>query len=103
MTTNWKSSATSAAEAVSIVKSGDNIFIHGAAATPTPLIEALSARTDLEDVKIYHLHTNGPAPFAAPDKVGQFRSISLFTGQPLRQAVSENRADFIPIFLSDIP
>lgn len=103
MTTNWKSSATSAAEAVSIVKSGDNIFIHGAAATPTPLIEALSARNDLEDVKIYHLHTNGPAPFAAPDKVGQFRSISLFTGQPLRQAVSENRADFIPIFLSDIP
>lgn len=103
MTTDWKDSATSAAEAVSVVKNGDNVFIHGAAATPTPLLEALSARTDLEDVKIYHLHTNGPAPFADADKAGQFRSISLFTGQPLRQAINEGRADFVPIFLSDIP
>ena len=63
----------------------------------------MAARTDLEDVKIYHLHTNGPAPFAEPDKEGSFRSISLFTGAPLRKAVNEGRADFVPIFLSDIP
>lgn len=79
------------------------VFIHGAAATPTPLVEALAARTDLEAVRLYHLHTEGPAPFADPRHEGRFFSVSLFIGAPLRQAVDEGRADFIPIFLSDIP
>jgi len=95
--------AVSAAEAVKGIRSNTNIFLHGAAATPTPLVEALAARTDLENVKIYHLHTNGPAPFAAPGREQEFRSVSVFTGGPLRAAVNEGRADFVPIFLSDIP
>jgi len=100
---NWKSRAVSAADVAALVRSGTNIFIHGACATPTPLIEALCARRDLTDVRLYHLHTSGPAPFAAPDRAQEFRSVSLFTGAPLRQAIAENRADFVPIFLSDIP
>jgi 4-hydroxybutyrate CoA-transferase len=80
-----------------------NLFLHGGSATPTPLVEALTSRTDLEGVKIYHLHTTGPAPFADPGRERQFRSVSLFTGGPLRKAVEEGRADFIPVFLSDIP
>jgi acyl-CoA hydrolase len=103
MNTDWKSQAVSAADAVSVVKSGDCVFIHGAAATPTPLLEALAARTDLENVRVYHLHTNGPAPFAEPGRENEFRSVSLFTGAPLRAAVKDGRADFMPIFLSDIP
>lgn len=99
----WKSRAVSAADAVSVVRSGTNIFIHGACATPAPLIEALCARHDLEDLKLYHLHTSGPAPFAASGREKEFRSVSLFTGAPLRAAIAENRADFVPIFLSDIP
>ncbi|HSQ54449.1 MAG TPA: hypothetical protein VLM40_01790, partial [Gemmata sp.] len=79
------------------------IFLHGAAATPTPLVEALAACTDLSGVRIYHLHTEGPAPFAAPGKENAFRSVSLFIGAPLRKAVDEGRADFVPVFLSDIP
>jgi acyl-CoA hydrolase len=79
------------------------VFINGAAATPTPLLEAMAKRTDLEGVTLYHIHTDGPAPFADPQHQGRFLSISLFTGQPLRQAISEGRADFVPIFLSDIP
>lgn len=93
----------SPAEAVASVKSGANIFMHGAAATPTPLIQALTERRDLENVRVYHLHTAGPAPFAAPGREREFRSVSLFTGSPLRSAVAEGRADFVPIFLSDIP
>ena len=103
MSIDWKSQAVSAADVVSTVQSGSNVFLHGACATPTSLIDALCARTDLGDVRLYHLHTSGPAPFAAPGREREFRSISLFTGAPLRQAVGENRADFIPIFLSDIP
>ena len=100
---DYKSRAVSAAEAVAHVRSGTNIYIHGAAATPTPLIEALAARKDLEGVRLYHLHTNGPAPFAEKGREQEFRSVSLFTGSPLRPAVQEGRADFVPIFLSDIP
>lgn len=100
---NWKSRAVSAAEATTVVTSGHQVFVHGACATPAPLLEALCARGDLSGVRLYHLHTAGPAPFASCDKEGAFRSVSLFTGAPLRQAIAEDRADFIPIFLSDIP
>jgi 4-hydroxybutyrate CoA-transferase len=99
----WSSRAVSAADAVAPIRSGANIFIHGAAATPTPLVDALAARRDLENVRLWHLHTNGPAPFAEPGREKEFRSISLFTGAPLRAAIKEGRADFVPIFLSDIP
>jgi acyl-CoA hydrolase len=95
--------ATTATEVVSHLKSGMTVFLHGACATPTPLVEALAVRTDLHDVKIYHLHTAGPAPFADPGRDREFRSVSLFTGAPLRAAVADGRADFVPIFLSDIP
>jgi len=100
---NWKNRAVSAADAAALLRSGTNIFIHGACATPAPLIEAMCARRDLEDVRLYHLHTAGPAPFAAAGREKEFRSVSLFTGAPLRQAIAANRADFVPIFLSDIP
>ncbi len=103
MNPNWQSRAASPAEAVAGIRSGMTVFLHGAAATPTPLVEALAARTDLEGVTIVHLHTNGPAPFADPGRDRHFRSVSLFTGGPLRTAVAEGRADFAPIFLSDIP
>ena len=95
--------AVSADEAVSRIASGMRVFIHGAAATPTPLIEALARRQDLSDVSLYHLHTNGPAPFADEEHAARFRSVSLFTGAPLRKAIDDGRADFVPIFLSDIP
>src|SRR4249919_1622280 len=96
----WTASGTSATEVVRQVKSGDRVFVHGAAATPTPLLDALSARTDLEGVRLYHLHLAGPCRFAEPDCRDRFRSVSLFTGSNLRAAVAEGRADFVPIFLS---
>jgi acyl-CoA hydrolase len=103
MTLDWKSRAVSAAEAAAHIRNGTNVFIHGACATPTPLLLALCARHDLAGVRLYHLHTTGPAPFAEGGRKNEFRSVSLFTGAPLRQAVAEDRADFMPIFLSDIP
>lgn len=103
MPSRWKSRAVSAADVVSIVHRGARIFVHGACATPAPLLEALCARVDLAEVKLYHLHTAGQAPFAAAGREREFRSVSLFTGAPLRPAIAEGRADFVPIFLSDIP
>lgn len=102
MNDNWKDRAVSAADAVSRIRSGMKVFIHGAAATPLGLIDALAARTDLEDVTTYHIHLEGTVPLAAPEKRGQFRMTSFFTGATLREAVNDGRADFMPVFLSDI-
>jgi 4-hydroxybutyrate CoA-transferase len=101
--TDWHTRATTADDAIAVVKSGMRVFVHGAAATPVALTAALSKRTDLIDVTLYHLHTHGPAPFADPGQEGRFFSVSLFTGRPLRAAIDAGRADFMPIFLSDIP
>jgi acyl-CoA hydrolase len=103
MRSDWAAQAASPAEVVAHVQSGMTVFLHGAAATPLPLVEALAARTDLEGVRLVHLHTEGPAPYAAPGREAAFRAVSLFNGAPLRAAVAEGRADFVPVFLSDIP
>jgi acyl-CoA hydrolase len=100
---DWKRRAVGAQEALRCVSSGMRVFVHGAAATPTPLIDALVARPDLDDVTIYHLHTAGPAPHVGSAARGRFLSVSLFAGAPVREAISRGEADFIPIFLSDIP
>jgi acyl-CoA hydrolase len=100
---NWTDRATSATDAVASVTSGANIFVHGAAATPTPLLDALVSRRDLESITLYHLHTGGPAPFVNPAHRGRFFSMSLFTGGPVRDAVNRGDADYVPVFLSDIP
>jgi 4-hydroxybutyrate CoA-transferase len=101
---DWKNRADRAEDAVKLIESGMRVFIHGAAATPTPLIEALGKRRDVENVSVYHIHLEGKTcPFADPDSAGHFRSTSLFTGANMRGAVQEGRADFTPIFLSDIP
>jgi 4-hydroxybutyrate CoA-transferase len=85
------------------LRSGMNLFVHGTSATPTPLLEALVARDDLHDITIYHLHLCGAVPFADPKYAGRFRSVSLFTGPALREPIAEGRADYIPVFLSDVP
>jgi len=99
----WEDRVVSASDAVGLVGSNQNIFVHGAAMTPTPLVEALCARTDLSDVKLFHLHTSGPCPFAAPEHRRRLFSVSLFAGPSLRKPIAEGFADFMPVFLSDIP
>jgi acyl-CoA hydrolase len=94
----------SAHEAVSGIKSGQQVFMHAAAATPEVLLQALVDRApELEDVKIVHMHAEGPHPHLAPDMVGHFLHKALFIGPNARKAVNEGRAEFIPVFLSDIP
>src|SRR5262249_13676260 len=103
MHNNWVTRATTAEEVVSHIHSGMTVFMYGEAATSLTLVEALGACMDLEDVRIVHLHTEGTALYVAPGREHAFRAVSLFTGHPLRQAVIEGRADFVPVFLSDIP
>jgi len=99
----WRDRAVSADDAVRTLASGTKLFVHGAAATPTPLLDAMCRRADLAGVTLYHLHLSGPCPFAAPEQAGRFRSVSLFAGPALRAPIEEGRADFMPVFLSAIP
>ncbi|MFT3878746.1 MAG: acetyl-CoA hydrolase/transferase C-terminal domain-containing protein [Gemmatales bacterium] len=94
---------TTALDALAPLKSGMNLFLHGTSATPTPLLEALCQRDDLTNITIYHLHLCGPVPFADVKFKDRFRSVSLFTGPALCKPVNEGWADYVPVFLSDIP
>ena len=90
-------------DVVSRLRSGMNIFVQGAAATPTLLLEALARRQDLTDVRLYHMHLDGELPFVRPECRGRLRSVSFFTGPGCRDPIAAGDADFIPVFLSDIP
>jgi acyl-CoA hydrolase len=93
-----------AEEAVSVIKSGSRVFIHSVAAAPRRLIEAMTARApELRVVEIVSLHTEGEAPYAAPERAKSFRVNALFVGANLRRAVEEGRADYLPVFLSEVP
>jgi acetyl-CoA hydrolase len=71
---------------------------------PSPLLDALVARApDLHDIEVIHMLTAGDDPTAAPEYSGSFRHNALFVGSNVRRAVNEGRADFTPIFLSEIP
>jgi len=93
-----------AEEALSYVRSGDRVFVHTAAAAPRLLLEALAARAgEVSEVEIVQLHTEGPAPYAAPGMERSFRVRCLFIGPNVRAAVAEGRADYVPVFLSEVP
>jgi 4-hydroxybutyrate CoA-transferase len=99
----WTAEASTPEAVVARIKSGDRVFVHGAAATPTALLDAMCARADLHDVTLYHLHTEGSCAFATAENARRFRSVSFFTGPALRTPIAEGRADFMPVFLSEIP
>jgi acyl-CoA hydrolase len=94
----------SADEAVSDIKSGQQIYIQCAAATPSVLLDALCRKApELEDVKVVHLHCEGPHPHLAPEMQGHLFHRALFIGPHARAAVNDGRAEFIPVQLSDVP
>lgn len=91
-------------EAVSHVKSGDHVFVHTAAAAPIQLIEALTERHhELSGVKLFHMHTEGPAPYVNPEYSSSFQTKAFFVGVNVRKALETGEADYIPVFLSEIP
>lgn len=94
----------SADEAVSVIESGHQIFVHGSAATPSTLLDALVRRApQLYGVQVVHMHCEGPHPHLAPEMDGHLHHRALFIGPNARQAVQDGRAEVIPVFLSDIP
>lgn len=95
---------STAQEAVANVESGHRVFVQGACATPTALLQALVERgEELHDVEIVHLHTYGPTPYTDEQWAGHFSLRALFVAENTRAAVNAGRASYTPIFLSDVP
>ncbi|KII62286.1 4-hydroxybutyrate coenzyme A transferase [Thelohanellus kitauei] len=92
---------------------GDSVFVQGAAATPTILLNALKdtiLSRNLRDLKAYHIHLEGETILTSKEmegtryhNSGRLRSNSLFTGPNCRKAIADGTADFVPVFLSQIP
>lgn len=99
-----KYQTATAEEAVKIVKSGDHVHFSSVASAPQSLINALierGKRGELRDVTIHHLHTEGPAPYAAKEFEGIFQHDAFFVGANVRAAVQSGYADYIPVFLGE--
>ena len=91
-------------EALSLIKTGDHIFIGSACGEPQYLVKGLVEKADhLADNEILHVHTLGVAPYTEPRYSDRFRMNAFFVGINTRQAVAEGRADYTPIFLSQLP
>lgn len=97
-------SAVSPQESVKAIKSGDNVHISSVANAPQCLIKAMCDRGragELHDVKIFHLHTEGSAPYVRPEFAGIFKHNAFFVGANVRSEVQQGIADYIPVFLGE--
>lgn len=91
-------------DALSIIESNTRVFIHGSVCTPLYLLHELAKEKDkLRNVELVSITLKGDIELDKPEYVDSFHINSLFVSGPIRNAVAEGRADFIPVFLSDIP
>lgn len=93
-----------APEAVKVVQSNDRVYIHAAGATPNVLTKALTERaSELRNVEICHLHTEGPAPYANPELAESFHVNSFFIAKNVRHTLTAGNGSYTPVFLSELP
>jgi len=99
----YKKKLQTADEALRCVRSGTRVYIQPGCAEPEALVEALMRRApELYDVEIVHMMTMGCAPYVAPEMAGHFRHNAMFIGGNVREAINDGRADYTPIYLSEI-
>lgn len=99
----YNSKIVTADEAAKVIKSGDHVIIQPGCAAPMELIRAMVRRKDeLEDVNIYHILIVGDLPYVQPGMEKHFKHKAFFMGGNTRKAINEGRAEFIPIFLSEV-
>ncbi|PID59518.1 MAG: 4-hydroxybutyrate CoA-transferase [Ignavibacteriae bacterium] len=99
----YKSRVVSSDEALKVVKSGDKVVIQPGCAAPMELIRAMVKRKEeLRDVIIYHILIVGDLPYLQPGMEQHFHHKAFFIGGNARKFVNEGKADFIPIFLSEV-
>jgi len=99
----YKSKLVTSDEAVEVISSGNKIVVQPGCAAPLELIRALVRKKDkLENVEIYHILVVGDLPYVQPGMEKHFKHKAFFIGHNTRKAINEGRAEFIPIFLSEV-
>ncbi|RZJ67223.1 MAG: acetyl-CoA hydrolase/transferase family protein [Flavobacterium sp.] len=94
----------SAAQAVQVVQSDQRVYVQAAAATPNILTKALADRaSELRNVELCHLHTEGAAPYADPALSESFHVNSFFIGKNVRHTLQAGNGSYTPVFLSELP
>ncbi|ADB37939.1 acetyl-CoA hydrolase/transferase family protein [Spirosoma linguale] len=95
---------TTPEQAVSAIQSGNRVFIHSVAQTPHVLIKAMVGRaSELTNVEVCHMHTEGPLPYLDSTLQASFRPNSFFIGANMRKQLNQGIGDYVPVFLSEIP
>ncbi len=93
-----------AADAVRVIRPGQRVYVGSACGEPQELVRALAAHGEnLADTEIVHILTFGVAPYAQAKFAQNFRANAFFIGNSVRSAVNEARADYTPVFLSQVP
>ncbi len=99
----YKKKLRTADESLECVRSGMRVYIQPGCAEPETLVEALMRRGPyVYDVEIVHMMTMGCSPYVAPEMAGHFRHNAVFIGPNVREAINDGRADYTPIYLSEI-
>ena len=97
-------SYVSVEDAVNIIQPGNRVFVHGSACTPLPVLHEMARQHErLKSVEVVSITFRGDIMIDRPEYYDSFKINSLFVSGSVRKAVNEGRADFIPVFLSDIP
>lgn len=100
----WRQRIVTPEKAVECIEDGHRVWIHPGAATPQHIVDAMVARgTQLHDVEVVHILHFGRADYVKPEFDGHFRANNFFLGSNTRDAVNEGRADFVPMFLGEVP
>jgi 4-hydroxybutyrate CoA-transferase len=95
---------TNADDAVKLINSGDSVYIHMAAAMPQQLVNAMTRRhKELRNVKIYHMHVEGQAPYLDRQYAESFTVNCMFVGANARKSVQEGNSGYVPVFFSEVP
>ncbi len=104
LATRYAKKIMTATDAVRLIRPQTRLLIGSGAAEPSTLVEALCSHgSHLRGNDIVHLLTLGPAPYVKPEHCDRFRHTAFFIGANVREAVQAGRADFMPVFLSEIP
>jgi acyl-CoA hydrolase len=94
----------SAEEAISIIQPGNRVYVHGSAQTPVCLLKELARQAQrLKDTELVFISVYGDIEVTKPEYAAYFHVNSLFVSESIRRAVNEGNADYVPVFLSEIP
>ncbi len=90
--------------AVEIIRSGQRVFLTGNCSVPQVVLRALIDRAPgLDNVEILQVLTIGEAAYVRAEMQRHFRVNTMFISDSVRKTVQDGRADYTPIFLSEIP